>query len=108
MAVLCPEKLPQCDLPQLASCLQRLSADVLDHHQHHLVEAVGGDRVSVPGDCLPLPRPGPQVQTVQLSKYFLISKYFPGPQGDQQQLPDQVQQQPRQTLLYLNHGAPPL
>ena len=77
MAVLCPEKLPQCDLPQLASCLQRLSVDVLDHHQHHLVEAVGGDRVSVPGDCLPLPWPGPQVQTVlQLSKYFLISKYF--------------------------------
>ena len=59
MAVLCPEKLQKCDLPQLASRVQRLSADVLDHHQHDLVEAAGGDRVSVPGDRLPLPRPGP-------------------------------------------------
>ena len=88
MAVFCPEKLPKCHLSQLASRLQRLSADVLYHDEHHLVEAAGGDRVPVPGDRLPVSRPGPP--------------------GHQQQLPDQVQQQPRPPLLYLNHGASPL
>ena len=62
--------------------------DVLDHHKHNLVETVWRDRMFVHGDRLPLSRPGPQ--------------------GNQQQLPDQVQQQPGPPLLHLHHGAPPL
>ena len=40
MALLSEEKLPECDLPQLETRLQCVSAHVLHHNQHHLVTII--------------------------------------------------------------------
>ena len=123
MALLSEEKLPECDLPQLETRLQCVSAHVLHHNQHHLVTIIMTNNDNHDNDnnrwkqlgeieclalviaclCHDLDHRGLGDVILLLSILFQFND-----SRDQQQLPSQVQQQPGPPVLYLNDGASPL